>query len=192
MPPHLADNGVYVLRTNNRLYTSEEWDESWNDEAVGVAVISDECRFVIAKESSGGSLKWSLNGAYENVDGVLNTTDEERAKSDYDGLQNTNDMVAIYGASDDYSAGYCATYEFINGKTGYLGSCGEWSVAHKNRSSINPLLAKIGGKRIGNSVYLWTSTQYDDADAWCVQFSSIGITSGSKTANYSVRAFCSL
>lgn len=191
VPPHLAENGIYVLRINNRLYTSDEWDESWNEESVGVAVISDECRFVIAKESSGG-LKWSLNGAYEDVVGILSTEDETRAKSDYKGIQNTDKMVEMYGNQGNYSAGYCATYEFINGKTGYLGSCGEWSVAYKSRSTINPLLAKIGGKRIGNSNYLWTSTQYDDADAWRIQFSSVGITNGSKTANYITRAFCSL
>ena len=192
VPPHLAENGIYVLRINNRLYTSDEWDESWNEESVGVAVITDECRFVIAKESGNDNLKWSLDGVYEDVVGILNTTDKTKAKSDYKGIQNTDKMVAMYGRQGNYSAGYCVTYEFINGKTGYLGSCGEWSVAHKSRSTINPLLAKIGGKRIGNNDYLWTSTQYDDADAWCIQFSSVGITSGSKTAKYITRAFCSL
>ena len=32
-----APNGVYILRTDNRLYTEKMWKKEWNSDAVGVA-----------------------------------------------------------------------------------------------------------------------------------------------------------
>ena len=45
-------NGIYILHTDGKLYTRQEWDTSNNDKAVGVALISDNCGFVIAPEQS--------------------------------------------------------------------------------------------------------------------------------------------
>ena len=38
-------NGIYILHTNGLLFKRDKWNLP-NDEAVGVAVISDNCKFV--------------------------------------------------------------------------------------------------------------------------------------------------
>ena len=45
--PSEASNGVYVYANNGKLYNPEEWDTANNDLAVGVAVVTDDCRFAI-------------------------------------------------------------------------------------------------------------------------------------------------
>lgn len=42
-----VSNGIYILHTNGKLYTSDKWNYSWRNDAVGVALISDNSSFVI-------------------------------------------------------------------------------------------------------------------------------------------------
>lgn len=42
-------NGVYIYTTNDTLVDPDNWDTANNSTAVGVAIISDECGFVIDK-----------------------------------------------------------------------------------------------------------------------------------------------
>lgn len=43
-----VSNGIYILHTNGKLYTSDKWNYSWRNDAVGVALISDNSSFVIS------------------------------------------------------------------------------------------------------------------------------------------------
>lgn len=47
--PELAPNGVYIMHKDRFLVKREKWTYP-NDEASGVAVKTDNCAFVIAKE----------------------------------------------------------------------------------------------------------------------------------------------
>ena len=167
-----APNGVYILRTDNRLYTRDEWSTAWNAEAVGVAVISDNCKFVIAPEQNSDRPSWGKGGARDYVYGVTTTTNISTAESDYKGVQNSAAMVSRYGNSTDYSAGWCQNYTFKNGKKGYLGSCGEWKEASGNRTEINACMSLIGGTAIAINLPHWTSTQRDSINAWLLYWGS--------------------
>lgn len=57
-----VSNGIYILHTNGELYTSDKWNYSWRNDAVGVALISDNSSFVI----SGIELK---NRSWSNTTG---------------------------------------------------------------------------------------------------------------------------
>ena len=97
-------NGVYILHVNGKLYTRAEWNAAWNDSAVGVALKTDNCRFVIAPEGlDEDNLPWSKYGAYEEVPGVTTTTEEIIAIDDYKGEANTAAIVSHYGAGTDYA-----------------------------------------------------------------------------------------
>lgn len=192
VPPNSADNGIYVLRVNDRLYTSEEWDESWNDEAVGVAVVSNNCKFVIAPEQNGSTQVWSKGGAYDNISGVTMTTNSTTAKADYQGVSNSQAIVTKYGNSTDYAAGWCQNYTFKNGKKGYLGSCGEWQEAYNNKSEIDACMSLIGGTAINTSAYHWTSTQFGSHYAWILHWSDGHVGYNLKSYNNRLRAFAAL
>lgn len=187
-----APNGIYILRTDNMLYTKEIWKTNWNDEAVGVAVLSDNCKFVIAPEQNSRRLTWSKGGAYDSVSGVTTTTNTSTAKADYKGVQNSAAIVSKYGNSTDYAAGWCQNYTFKNGKKGYLGSCGEWQEAYNNKSEINVCMFLIGGTAIATDYYHCTSTQSVSNLAWILRWLDGYMIDGYKDYINRVRAFAAL
>lgn len=54
--PELAPNGVYIMHKDRFLVKKENWTYS-NEEASGVAVKTDNCAFVMAKEEH-TSIPW--------------------------------------------------------------------------------------------------------------------------------------
>lgn len=72
-----VSNGIYILHTNGKLYTRDKWNYSWRDDAVGVALISDNSSFVI----SGIELKnQSWSDTSRSIQGVTTTTSSDEAK----------------------------------------------------------------------------------------------------------------
>ena len=185
-------NGVYVYTTDGQFVKPEEWDTANNDQAVGVAVVSDNCKFVIAPEQNGSTQMWSKGGAYDNISGVTTTKNSTTAKADYQGVSNSAAIVAKYGNSTDYAAGWCQNYTFKNGKKGYLGSCGEWQEAYNNKSEIDACMSLIGGTAINTSAYHWTSTQYASLGAWLLRWSDGNVDYYNKRDDYRFRAFAAL
>lgn len=190
--PESAPNGVYVYANNGKLYNPSDWDTANNDLAVGVAIVTDNCKFVIAPEQNGSMQIWSKDGVYDNISGVTTTTNSTTAKADYQGVSNSQAIVTKYGNSTDYAAGWCQNYTFKNGKKGYLGSCGEWQEAYNNKSEIDACMSLIGGTAINTSDYHWASTQYDSRYAWLLHWSGGTVLGFAKSFNGRVRAFAAL
>lgn len=184
--------GIFILDTDGNLIKSSEWNTGNNSKAVGVAVLSDNCEFVIAPEQNSSTLMWSKGGSYNSVSGVTTTTDTSTAKKDYRGVQNSAAIVSMYGESTNYAAGWCQNYTFKNGKKGYLGSCGEWQEAYNNKSEIDACMSLIGGTAIGTDYYHWTSTQYGSSDAWVLGWSDGVVLGYGKFNGNRVRAFAAL
>ena len=160
--------GVFILSTDGSLYSANEWNQS-NSYAVGVAVLTNACKFVVSKGPS-YSTNWSPFGedALTKVDGVTTTASSSDAKRDYKGRQNTASIVSKF-RMQTYAAYRCSSFTFSNGKEGYLGAAGEWMKVFDNLSAVNKCMSKIGGEKINNSDYYWTSTQYNAKDAWVVK-----------------------
>ena len=184
--------GIFILDTDGNLVKRTEWNTGNNSKAVGVAVLSDNCKFVIAPEQNSSKPMWSKGGAYDNISGVTTTTNASTAKADYKGVQNSAAIVSKYGNSTDYAAGWCQNYTFKNGKKGYLGSCGEWQEAYNNKSEIDACMSLIGGTAIATDDYHWTSTQYSSGIAWILIWSDGNVNYNAKVGNYRVRAFAAL
>ena len=181
-------NGAYIQHINGSLYTTDQWTAGVfaNDEANGVAVISDNAKFVIAKTSL-GSMAWSSD-TNNAVTGVMLTSDSSTAKTDYAGAANT----ALIAVDDTSGAAYaCANFTFPNGVKGYLPALGEWDDAYAYKADIDAAMALIGGTTI--SGYHWASTQRSALKAWVLGWSN-GSTSndGKSSSHYSVRAFSAL
>ena len=183
--------GVFILDTDGNLVKSTDWNTSNNNKAVGVAVLSDNCKFVIEYTESADSRYWSLGGAYSDVPNVTTTTDTTTAKKDYKGEENTNAIYSFFG-SGSYAADWCKGRSFKNGKKGYLGSLGEWQEAYNNKAEVNACISLIGGTALNLSVYYWTSTQYSSTYAWRLYWSNGSVNSYRKDGTYRVRAFAAL
>lgn len=185
--PITYPKGVFVQHIDGTLYSEENWTSGGfsNDEANGVAVITEKASFVIAKTDL-GLIDWSSK-PNTLVDGILTTTDKATALTDFAGYNNTQLMLA----TDTSGAGYaCANYTFPNGDKGYLPALGELEEAYANKSKIDSLMTKIGGSEITS--WSWSSTQADAKSSWSRALHFDSITSYAKDRDFCVRAFTSL
>lgn len=158
--------GVFILGADGRLYSKSEWNKP-NSSAVGVAVLTNECKFVVSKDSRYTS-NWS-EGSLHLVNGVTTTTSSFNAAQDYKGVKNTAVIVSEYGTDHAYAAQQCSSFTFNNGKKGYLGAAGEWMKVFNNLSEVNQCMSTIGGQEISNLINYWTSTQCRGDSAWVVK-----------------------
>ena len=164
--------GVFIYDTNGNLTKPEEWDTANNDLAVGVAVIDENCSFIIGKTDISG-ISWSNTLYGTTVSGVTTTTNYTAAKTDYAGEANSSivrDLTS--GETNIFNRAYSKTIT-VNGTTlyGYIGALGEWVTANNNSSAINSALSKIGGSSMMEGGNFWTSTQYSSNNAWRLRWS---------------------
>lgn len=167
-----APNGVYIQHSNGRLFLRSEWNIAWNSKAVGVAVKTAKCSFVIAPVEQ-TAIQWGGYGTL--ISGCTNAADLATAKKDYKGKQNTDAIITQLGTSIEYAAKYCRNYTFKNGEIGYLPALEELNEAYRNKSEVDACMSLIGGKALYNSstpsnYRKWSSTQYDSNYAWCLDW----------------------
>lgn len=190
---NVDSSGVYIQHINGALYTTDEWTAGGftSDLANGVAVIDAACYFVIAKENAyTDSLEWS-NIQGSAISGVMITTDNATAMSDYAGAKNT-ELIAAAGAATSGAAYVCANYTFPNGATGYLPALGEWVVARKYRSAIDTAITLIEGDAIYTNINYWSSTQYSAVMAWTYNWGTNTRRNFNKSSSGYPRAFATL
>ena len=193
IPVEGAPNGVYILHTNGTLYTREQWKTSYNQDAVGVAFLSDNCKFVISPIEAEDGIIWSQIS--ELVDNMTTSNVESEAIKDYNGIGNTNALISKYGDSIDYAAGWCNNYTFKNGSKGYLGALGEWMEVFNNISDINQCITLMDAAEItttSSTHDYYTSTQFNSSRAWCFNFKSEDSFSSTKSSGGYVRPFAPL
>ena len=193
LPDYSAYRGVYIEDVDGYLYTESEWDGTKTPN--GIAVLTDNCRFVIALEDAYSSYcDWGGYGT--KVGSITTITSESEAIQDYDGEAQTTTIInALKGTNDGYvdgapAAEYCRAYTFPNGKKGYLGAAGEWQAALDNKAAIESALAKCGGESM--SYYYWTSTQYSSNSSWYLGWDLEYLNLNLKDDDSYVRAFAPL
>lgn len=92
--PSDAPVGVYILSTDGYVYDRTSWQISNNSKAVGVAVKTSACSFVIAPDEV-QSIQWGGYGT--TISGCTTTTNSSTAQTDYNGKANTDAIVAQLG-----------------------------------------------------------------------------------------------
>lgn len=183
--------GVFIYDTNGNLTKPEEWNTANNNLAVGVAVIDENCAFIIGKTQSDSTKAWSFKLYETIVYGIVNDSSSENASIDYAGESNSSIVRGLTsGETNAFNWAYSNTIT-VNGTTlyGYIGALGEWQTAANNKSAIDSALSKIGGTAMVNGDH-WTSTQYSSGNsAWKLYWDSGGAYDGKKNNNNYVRAF---
>ena len=165
-------NGVYICDSDGKLTAVGSWDTANNSKAVGVAVISDKCSFIIDKTNSNDSIQWGGYGT--DVPGLSNITNNTEAKLDYNGSSNTDKIISSLGSNIKIAAGWCRSKSINIGgenRKGYLPALGEWQTAYDNKSQVDSALSKIGGTAIPNN-YHWSSTEFSSNRAWLLDWGS--------------------
>ena len=192
LPFQGSTEGIYILDTDNSLITRSNWSIENNNKAVGVVVLLSKCQFVIAPTDSSSTQIWSKGGAQDVVPGVTTTTEPVMARTtDYRGAQNSSAIVAQYGDTSDYAAGWCQNFLFKNGERGYLGSRSEWQEAYNNKAEIDTCMSLIGGTAIVTDYY-WTSTQCNSSSSWSMHWNKSDLHKSLKSNVRRVRAFAPL
>lgn len=145
-----SDNGIYILDTNGKYWTKDNWDISNNDNAVGVALISDlhpDGGFVIAPDEFKDTYLDNLS------DLQIQMFDDNTALTDYNGFEWTNIIYKYLSDTGQLDYGYnhinaiesCHEYVFKNGNNGYLPSIGELKLIIDNSDIVEECLNLING-----------------------------------------------
>lgn len=92
--PNNAPVGIYILSTDGYVYERSSWQTANNSKAVGVAVKTSACSFVIAPDEV-QSIQWGGYGT--TISGCTTTTNTSTAQIDYNGKANTDAIVAQLG-----------------------------------------------------------------------------------------------
>ena len=73
--------GIFILDTDGNLVKRADWNTGNNSKAVGVAVLSDNCKFVISTTENSSNIQWGGYGT--TISNIVTTTDTATAKKDY-------------------------------------------------------------------------------------------------------------
>ena len=152
-----VSDGVYILHETLGVRTVDSWKPEDNEGVVGILLIEDDHKIVVALEDSPKNLHWSTKHEIVNQ-----PVDElEDAESDFNGEYycqklNSPDFPAAY---------YCKTYN-KGGRKWYLPSTGELWLIYRHLEEIQNALSIVGGQKFDTTwdfkdlpVY-WSSTEY--------------------------------
>lgn len=194
--PATAPNGVYIYSNDGKLYNLDDWDTANNDSAVGVAVVTDDCKFAITKGEK-PRRAWSNDLYGTDVSGLTNYTSVDGASSDFNGESNTS-IIREAAPSEDASnnaAHYCYNQIVsINGRGtvhGYLPALGELKVAYNNKFVIITAMSLIGGTDMISNNWYWASSEINANYARRLQWGNgvIGTDTKDDITNYVIPFF---
>ena len=152
--------GVYIEDKQGKLYTTGDWSSGNNANANSVVVVTGTKNFRIALTQIASTMQMSSSPTDPWETYLTGTTDSTVAKTDYNGVANTQNIITKCQSATTYAAGWCNAYTFPDGVTkGYLPAAGELYLAYQNKAAITAALAKCGGTALQEQYY-WSSTFY--------------------------------
>ena len=178
-PSFVIDNGVYILHETLGVKGVEGWNPKFNKGVVGVLLIEDDHKIVVALEDATEKLTWS------EKHGLINQpVDElEDAESDFNGEYYYQKL----DSPDFPAAYYCLNYKKGNRKW-YLPSSGELWLIYRHLEEVQTALSIVGGQKFITTwdkdvpVY-WSSTEFGATRAWRLYLSHGGLDWGIKVSN---------
>lgn len=158
--------GVYILHESLGVRTVDDWNPKNNNGVVGILVVENGHKFVVALEDAPDNLQWSnrfelVNQPVENI---------EDAESDF----NREYYCQKLGSPEYPAAYYCLNYK-KSGKNWQLPTSGELWLIRRHLDDIQNALDAVGGQRFvtewdeGDPWY-WSSTEHSANDAWVLIF----------------------
>ena len=155
-------DGVYILHETLGVKPVEGWNPKNNKGVVGIILIEDEHKIVVALEDAPENLYWS--NKYKLIDRPVENLED--AQNDFNGEQhciglNSPDFPAAY---------YCLNYK-KGGLSWYLPSSGELWLIYTHLEEIQTALSIVGGQKLvdtwnDSSPWYWSSTENSVTNAW--------------------------
>ena len=184
-------NGVYAVSATGEPvdYTTAEA----NSTCIGVALITDNQKIMIAKQDAtdgtNSTLYWGYNLIGKNdVTGVNVTVGEK----DFDGKQHTAAILEAYNKHsvemDTRDMSFVLNMFNTNKDTNcgftdwYIPACGQLYEIYTNITNINTAMRNIGGTEFASQKY-WSSSENNSSYGWFVVFSN-GVINYNSTKNY--------
>ena len=169
---YLRGNGVYIQHVDGNLYTGDEWTAGGfaNDVANGIAVVSDEAKFVVYVTDS--YLTTPQHGQFGGWGSMLtgNFVSESQLLLDYSGREHTENIKSLSG--DFPLCSQVDAVVFPDGKThGYIPAAGEVYLIYNNKENIKSLITLLGFYDF-TSYNVTSSSEYDSKQMWRVSLYS--------------------
>ena len=157
----------------------------------GIAVVTDETRYVVGLTRNPTNLKWQNSTG--NISGLSDISSIDLAKADFNGRSNSNIIAtASNGGANAPVNEYCQNFTFPDGSKGYLPAAGELYIVYQNLTSINELLTLVGGMDIAQQLSYWSSTERSAGNAWSLEFKDGSVTNAIKTGARYIHPFTTL
>ena len=157
-----VSDGVYILHETLGVRTVDGWNPKNNNGVVGILLVEDDHKIVVALEDAPEDLPWS--NEYELVNEPIKK--KEDAESDFNGEYYCRKL----DSPDFPAAYYCKTYN-KGGRSWYLPSSGELWLIYNHLEEIQNALSIVGGQKFVTSDMdgvpcYWSSTEDSATDAW--------------------------
>ena len=169
-------DGVYILHETLGVRTVDSWNPKNNDGVVGILLIEDEHKIVVALEDSPNNLTWSSE--YGLINQPVDFDELENAEPDFNGEYYCQRLD-----SPNYPAAYyCKTYNKGN-RNWYLPSTGELWLIYNHLEEIQNALSIVGGQKFVTTwdedvpVY-WSSTEDSATNAWYLNTYNVYLDNG--------------
>ena len=158
-------NGVYILHETLGVRTVDGWNPEDNEGVVGILLVEDEHKIVVALEDAPKYLTWSKKR--EEINEPINLSRD--AESDFNGEYYCRNL----NSPKFPAAYYCLNYK-KGGRNWYLPSSGELWMICRHLKEIQYALLIVGGQMFvteldDDDFYVskyWSSTENSPEDAW--------------------------
>lgn len=172
------------------VYGDKTWSTELDSTKTCVGVITDvrskDFDFIALRDVDAAFWAQTL----DTIPDVVTETNQSLALCDFAGK--TNSQIIILAESTENTAAHqCAAYSTEGFGTGswFLPSCGQWGVAQLNKTKISTSISAAGGTPLRGLSY-WTSTQYNQNNAWSFGWDNGAKGASSKNTSNFVHPFC--
>ena len=176
-------NGIYIYTTEGLYFSAARWEKLADKDAFspeGVAIITDEAKFLLAPERDAGFWGNSYIGPHDQYISLLPDIpwikDRDEAAKDFDGRKNTEALIRAYEdgrLNQANAARFCYYYEPDEPGKWYLPAAGQMNLVTEHVAEIQKCLELIGGQKF---IYEYmdyhyaSSTGCDNLSIWCMCF----------------------
>lgn len=176
-------NGIYIYTTEGLYFSAARWEKLADKDAFspeGVAIITDEAKFLLAPERDAGFWGNSYIGPHDQYISLLPDIpwikDRDEAAKDFDRRKNTEALIRAYEdgrLNQANAARFCYYYEPDEPGKWYLPAAGQMNLVTEHVAEIQKCLELIGGQKF---IYEYmdyhyaSSTGCDNLSIWCMCF----------------------
>ena len=176
-------NGIYIYTTEGLYFSAARWEKLADKDAFspeGVAIITDEAKFLLAPERDAGFWGNSYIGPHDQYISLLPDIpwikDRDEAAKDFDGRKNTEALIRAYEdgrLNQANAARFCYYYEPDEPGKWFLPAAGQMNLVTEHVAEIQKCLELIGGQKF---IYEYmdyhyaSSTGCDNLSIWCMCF----------------------